>query len=138
MKTLFICRGNIGRSQMAKVIYNTLSKNGDSADCCGTRVNEFEGQKIADIKNDSVEDDIRAMKEIGFDISECTRKQITPDLLNWADQIIVMAERDTWPDYLEINKKIILWEIENPKGVIYEKTCEIRDIIKQKVEEILK
>ncbi len=137
MKTLFICRGNIGRSQMAKVIYNTLSKNGDSADCCGTRVNEFEGQKIIDIKSESVEDDIRSMKEIGFDLSNGTRKQITPELLDWADRIIVMAERDTWPEYLELNPKVIVWEIDNPKDTTYEKTCEIRDVIKQKVEEIL-
>lgn len=137
MKILFICRGNIGRSQMAKEIYNGLCEGKGIADCCGTRVGEFEGQKICDIKNDSVEDDIRAMKEIGFDVSQGIRKQVTPELIESSDKVILMAEKDTWPNYLENNPKVILWDVENPKGVTFEKTCEIRDIIKKKVEQLI-
>ncbi len=119
---------------MAKEFYNKLCVNGGTADACGTRVNEFEGQRICDIKMESVEDDIRAMKEIGFDYSEQRRKQITPDLVDDFDTIVVMAEKDTWPEYLENNPKVILWEVENPKGCTYEKTCEIRDVVKNLVE----
>lgn len=122
---------------MAKEFYNRLAEGKGIAYACGTRVGEFEGQKIRDIKNDSVEDDIRAMKEIGYDISENKRKQITPELVEDTDKVIVMAEKDTWPDYLINNPKVIVWDVENPKGTTYEKTCEIRDIISGKVTELL-
>ena len=136
-KVLFICRGNIGRSQWAKEFYNHFSDGKGTALCCGTRVGEFEGQKICDIKSDSVEDDIKAMQEIGFDISGGIRRHITPELIEDADRVVVMAERDTWPDYLENNQKVIFWDIENPKDTTYEKTCETRDIVKKKVEDFI-
>lgn len=122
---------------MAKEFFNKLSKNGDIADCCGTRVFEFEGQKISDIKNDSVEDDIQAMKELGFDISQGTRKQVTPELIENADKVIVMAERDTWPEYFKSDSKVIFWDVQNPKGQTFKKTCEIRDTLKDKVIELI-
>ncbi len=121
---------------MAKAFYNEFTNSLD-ADSCGTRVGEFEGQKIKDIKNDSVEDDIRAMKEYGLDVSDYTRKQVTEDLVQGFDKVIVMAEKDTWPDYLKENGEIIFWDVENPKGTSFEKTCEIRDIIRAKVKEFV-
>jgi len=138
MKILFVCRGNIGRSQMAKEFFNASCKDGYSADACGTRVGEFEGQLIKDIQNDSVEDDIRAMREVGLDVSNNARKNITPDLVENADRVIVMAERDTLPEYLLSNPKVTYWEIENPKGQTYEKTCEIRDAVRDSVESFLR
>ena len=122
---------------MAKEFYNAIAGEGSIADACGTRVGEFEGQVIADIRTDSVEDDIRSMKEIGYDISKNRRKHITKELIDDADTIVVMAERDTWPDYLNESEKVIVWDVENPKGTSYEKTCEIRDIVRKKVEELL-
>ena len=122
---------------MAKEMYNRLAEGRGIADCCGTRVHEFEGQKISEIGNDSVGIDLRAMNEIGFDISKGTRKQVTPELIEENDKVIVMAEKDTWPEYLENNPKVIVWDVENPKGTTFEKTCEIRDIIKKKVEQLI-
>lgn len=122
---------------MAKEFFNARCKEGSQADACGTRVGEFEGQLIKDIKNDSVEDDIRAMKEVGLDITDNKRKNITSDLVENSDTVIVMAERDTLPEYLINNPKVIYWEVENPKGQTYEKTCEIRDKISQLVEDLL-
>lgn len=138
MKILFVCRGNIGRSQMAKEFFNHLSLDGSVADACGTRVGEFEGQLIKDIQNDSVDDDIRSMREVGLDLANNPRKNITIELVDQADKVIVMAEKDTWPDYLLDNPKVLYWQVENPKGQTYEKTCEIRDIVKGLVMQIVR
>lgn len=133
MKILFVCRGNIGRSQMAKEFYNALHGEKGSADACGTRVGEFEGQKIADIGSESILDDLRAMQEKGIDMSGNVRRQITKEIVDEADHVIVMAEKETWPEYLEGHPKVVVWDVENPKDVGFEKTKEIRDIIKNLV-----
>ena len=137
MKILFVCRGNIGRSQMAKEFFNSLSSKENIADACGTRVGEFEGQRIRDVQTNSVEDDIRSMNEVGLDISNNSRKNITEEMVEESDVVIVMAEKDTWPEYLLGNPKVVYWEVENPKGQTYEKTCEIRDKVKELVKEYL-
>lgn len=129
----FVCRGNIGRSQMAKAFYDSLYPSKEPSLACGTRVGDNEGQKIMDIQTESVEEDIEAMLEIGLDISKNTRRQITKEIVDTSDLLIVMAEKDTWPDYLKESSKVIFWEVENPKDAGYEKTKEIRDIIKNLV-----
>lgn len=101
---------------MAKEFFNRLSVDGSIADACGTCVGEFEGQLIKDIQNDSVEDDIRSMREVGLDLANNPRKNITPEMVESADRVIVMAEKDTWPEYLLNNPKVTYWEVENPKG----------------------
>lgn len=50
MKILFVCRGNVARSQMTEKIYNTLTRSHD-AQSAGTQA-EFEGETLADRKNE--------------------------------------------------------------------------------------
>ena len=47
MKILFVCKGNVGRSQMATALFNKMSKI--KASSAGTNVKEDEGQKIKEI-----------------------------------------------------------------------------------------
>jgi len=45
------------------------------------------------------------MKEKGFDISENICKPITPELINWADKIISMAEveeQTMWTSHVQL------------------------------------
>ncbi len=78
------------------------------------------------------------MREVGLDLANNPRKNITIELVDQADKVIVMAEKDTWPDYLLDNPKVLYWQVENPKGQTYEKTCEIRDIVKGLVMQIVR
>lgn len=74
-------------------------------------------------------------EEKGFDLSENTCKPITPELVNWADKIISMAERNTYesPDYLLNNPKVTFWNIENPnkltKGLAREMIEKIEKLV---------
>ena len=111
MKVLFVCRGNVGRSQMAQALFEKLS--GLKSFSVGTRVN-FEGQKIGDIEPAKFV--ISSMKKYGSDISTNFVKQLTPEMISEFDKIIVMAESETVPNYLKGNKKAEFWEIEDPKG----------------------
>ena len=137
MKILFVCKGNIARSQMADIIFNKLSKR-HYAISAGTVVGSHEGQKIDDMDDLSDQYVIDCMKEIGLDVSEKTRKQLTKDMVEKADKIIVMAEIETIPNYLKNSKKTIFWNIENPKGKSLEEHRLVRDRIKTKVEELIK
>ena len=39
-----------------------------------------------------------------------SREQLTPELVDAADKVIVMAERETWPDYLVEGGKVEFWD----------------------------
>lgn len=111
MKVLFVCRGNVGRSQMAQALFEKLS--GLKSFSVGTKVN-FEGKKIGEIELAKLVVD--SMKKHGLDVSGNMVRQLTPEMVPKFDKIIVMAEQETIPDYLKENKKVEFWEIEDPKG----------------------
>ena len=113
MKILFVCRGNVGRSQMAEVIFNKYSKH--KAISAGTKVYEYEGQKLKDFL--FAKPVINFMKKEGVDISEKTRKQVNQEMVKKFDKIIVMAEPETVPDYLKKNPKSIYWNVQDPIGM---------------------
>ena len=111
MKVLFVCRGNVGRSQMAEALFEKLSEMKSFS--VGTKVN-FEGQKIGEIELAKLVVD--SMRKHGLDVSGNIVKQLKPEMISKFDKIIVMAEPETIPDYLRDNKKVEFWEIEDPKG----------------------
>ena len=113
MKVLFVCRGNVGRSQMATALFVRYS--GYEASSAGTKVFEKEGQKLKDIF--LAEPVIRLMKKEGIDIEENARTQLTPLMIEEFDKIIVMAESETIPEYLHQSNKAEFWNIEDPKGM---------------------
>lgn len=83
MEILFICKGNVARSQMASALFNKYS--GRQTSSAGTNVFEKEGQKLKDIP--LAEPVIRFMREEGLDVSENTRTQVTPEMVGKADTI---------------------------------------------------
>ncbi len=130
MKVLFVCRGNVGRSQMAAELFTKYS--GIKSFSAGIKVFENENQKISEVP--LAEPVIRFMKKEGLDIAENTRKQLTPEMLEQFDKIIVMSEPETIPEYLSQNKNVEFWEIQDPKGMDdkgYEKIIsQIKDKVK--------
>ncbi|MDO8537812.1 MAG: arsenate reductase ArsC [archaeon] len=131
MKILFVCRANIGRSQIAEAFFNKLSKK-HKAISAGAQVDEDNGKVLIEPKV------IEPMKEIGFDISKNKQKQVTQKMIKEADKIICMAKKEELPDYLKKSNKLIFWKVENAKGKDYAFHCKIRDQIKKKVEELVK
>ncbi|MEK6842292.1 MAG: low molecular weight phosphatase family protein, partial [Nanoarchaeota archaeon] len=83
MKVLFVCRGNVGRSQMAQVLFEKLS--GLKSFSVGTKVN-FEGQKIGEIELAKLVVD--SMKKHGLDVSGNIVRQLKPEMVSKFDKII--------------------------------------------------
>lgn len=132
-KILFVCEGNVGRSQICEALYNaqTGTKLASSA---GTRVFENEGQRIDE--NAFAEPVIRFMKREGIDVSQKTRKQITPEMLEDSDRIIVMVKPEAAPDFIKQCSNIEFVEIDDPSGASDETYMRIIDDIKALVHRI--
>ena len=127
MKILFICAGNVGRSQMAEAIFNNLSDGKSMADSAGTKVvredSNREGQKIKD-KDMNI---VNSMQEIGLDVSDYKRKQLTLKMFDEADIVIVINPSENIPEYVQLDKKTIFWEVPDPYNEDLEFTRKVRD-----------
>lgn len=141
MKILFICRGNVGRSQMAAEVFKQLNNNHEILSA-GTKVvspttgESRHGQILKDTKG--AENTIFVLQERGIDASGNRRTQLNPKLVDWADKIVSMAEQDTIPDYLLNSPKAIFWKIIDPKGTALEAHKQILDQINGLVREFIK
>lgn len=112
-KVLFICHGNVGRSQMAQALYNNRV-GADWASSAGTGVFEHEGQRIEE--NPFAEPVIRFMGLEGIDVSQETRKHVTPAMLENADQVIVLTGSEATPEFFKRYSHIECIHIEDPAG----------------------
>lgn len=128
MKILFICRANIGRSQSAAGFYNATHPG--MADSAGTIV-DIPGEKISE--RPGAANIIAAMHDYDIDISNGTRTQLNPDMVDTYDKLIVMAEPDTIPEWLRDNAKTEIWTIADPKGQDMDTTRGIVGQIKDRV-----
>lgn len=139
MKILFVCRGNVGRSQIAEALFNNFSKN-HSATSVGTKVVDKEGKSVEGemLKDrEGAKHIIAVMDEVGIDVRFAARKQVTKDSVDDSDIVVVMAEKETLPDYLLESDKVRYWEIGDPKNQTLEEVRATRDTVDGLVKELL-
>jgi len=123
---------------MAQAFFNHLSEfTSTRTDTMGA---EFEGQTVAErgLVAPSVVMVLELMNEEGLDISSEQRNQLTPELVDAAYKVIVMAQRDSWPDYLVEGGKVVFWEISDPVNVPRETAQSIMDQIKGLMEDLVR
>jgi len=123
---------------MAQAMFNRLSKHQSTS--AGTMVLEMDGQTVA--KRAEVAPSgvlvLELMSEEDQDLSSEQRTQLTPELVDAADKVIVMAERETWPDYLVESGKVEFWDIEDAFNIPIDAVRAIKDQIKVRVEELVR
>lgn len=114
--------------------------DGNEVKSAGTAVSsEKEKSKLGDKPNNEVQILLEVMDEEGIDLRENERKSLTPKMVDWADKIVCMAQRDTIPDYLLQSGKMEYWSIEDGvAGSDYDFFVETIDRIKKKVEKLAK
>ena len=132
MKVLFICRGNVGRSQWAEAFFNNYSKS-HRAISAGTEVSHNEGQTL-----EQYEDVCKVMALEGIDIGHYERKQLTPDAVEDSDLVVAITEKTYCPDYLLQNLDVIYWNVPDAKGTDYETHVRIKDSIKGLVRKLVR
>jgi protein-tyrosine-phosphatase len=147
MNILFVCRANVGRSQVAQVCLNKLSRH--TADSAGIAVDELmvklhlQGRKLKDVTSLSraAEYNLECIRNaFGMDIADKERQQLTPAMVDAADLIVVIAAKEQWPAYLKEGGKVVFWDIPDAVGqddaFVYEVFTQVRRRVEQLVEEI--
>ncbi|MGW2934224.1 arsenate reductase ArsC [Streptomyces sp. NPDC001156] len=121
---LFVCVHNAGRSQMAAAFLTHLA---------GDRVQvRSAGSAPADTVNPAV---VRAMSEVGVDISAEVPKVLTVEAVQASDVVITMGCGDTCPVFA--GKRYLDWELPDPAGQGVEAVRPIRDEIEKRVRGLL-
>jgi protein-tyrosine phosphatase len=113
MKVLFVCEGNINRSQMAEAFLHDLRPDIEIKSA-GTRVTpEKDGQKVRDVSSGR---GIAAMKEVGIDTAEKIVNLLTPEMVEWADRVVLLGPTPggPLPEFLADSDKLEMWAIPDP------------------------
>jgi len=124
-KLLFVCVENSNRSQMSQAFAKMIG--GETVEAYSA------GSKPSGIVNPKA---ITAMKELGYDLSKHESKSLA-DVEQFApfDAVVTMGCGDACP-WMPA-KKFIDWEIPDPKNMEPSDFNKVRDLIKNKVGELL-
>ncbi len=123
-KVLFVCVENSNRSQMAEAFAKIHGKGTVEAFSSGSRPSGKVNPKA-----------VNAMKELGYDLTTHTSKSLNeiPDVEY--DFVATMGCGDECP--LVRAKRREDWQIPDPKHLEPEEFRKVRDLIEQKVKEML-
>jgi arsenate reductase len=126
-KILFVCSGNVARSQMAEAFYNHLTNSKEAYSAGTNKDTPRLYPKIPEMI-------CQVMQEKGIDVSNQKVKTITELFVEEAEQIFVMCNTRFWPNYLlNTSDKTKYWEIEDPYHMGINNIRKIRDHIERKV-----
>ncbi|MCL5068082.1 MAG: arsenate reductase ArsC [Thaumarchaeota archaeon] len=120
---LFVCVENAGRSQMAEAFAKKLGLTASSA---GT----IPSGKVNPVV-------VEAMKEKGIDVSKNAPKMLTAEMIHSASLVVTMGcsveAACPKPILAQMQKKLVDWNLEDPKGRPIEDVRKIRDNIEKLV-----
>nr|MDO8111732.1 arsenate reductase ArsC [Candidatus Sigynarchaeota archaeon] len=130
LSILFVCVGNASRSQMAEAFAHKYLPRNIKIVSAGTK-------PASTISSDT----IKAMAEVGIDMSKQKPKLLTIEMVNDATHFISMGcgvmESCPFPiakDKIEIED----WDLEDTKGKDIAAIRKIRDLIEQKIKDLAK
>lgn len=113
-------------SEMAEAFFEHYAAGKARAFSAGTRPASHIDQTV-----------VKAMREIGIDISSKRPKALTLEMLDGADRVITMgcSVEGVCPAAMVPTED---WQLEDPEGKPIEKVREIRDEIEAKVKELIR
>jgi arsenate reductase (thioredoxin) len=123
-EVLFVCVHNAGRSQMAAALLERHA--------AGKVMVRSAGSTPADEINPAV---VRAMAEIGIDLSEAVPKPLTTQAVEGSDVVVTMGCGDLCPVFP--GKRYVDWELDDPAGRSVDEVRAIRDEIDTRVKSLV-
>ncbi len=127
MKYLFICNGNVARSQEAEYFFNDLSED-DIATSAG--VNAKVGKPLDPLV-------LEVMQEVDYGMVGAYRKLVTEEVVQEADKIISFKPFEELPDFVQRRKDIEFWYVPDPQNQPIEFHRKVRDEVHQRVKNLL-
>ena len=124
LKIIFVCVENARRSQMAQGFAEALGREKVEVYSAGSRPSQQIDLMV-----------IEVMKEKGIDLSSKRPKSLNDLPSIEMDYLVTMGCEETCPAVLA--KKIIEWEIPDPKGKSVDFFREVRDLVEDKVRNLL-
>ncbi|MFE6858547.1 arsenate reductase ArsC [Nocardia sp. NPDC057668] len=121
---LFVCVHNAGRSQMAHGFLTHLAGDRVEVRSAGTTPAESINQMA-----------VRAMAEVGIDITAQTPQILTPGTVETSTVVITMGCGDACPYFPGITYRD--WKLDDPAGQNIEAVRSIRDRIEAHVRDLL-
>lgn len=127
MKYLFICDGNVARSQEAEYFFNDLSED-DIAQSAG--VNAKVGKPLDPLV-------LEVMQEVDYGMVGARRKLVTKEMVDEADKIISFKPFEELPDFVQRRKDIEFWDVPDPQNQPIGFHRKVRDEVHQRVKNLL-
>ena len=81
---------------------------------------------------------IQVMKEDGIDVSLSPVRFLTQHMMDQAGHIYVLTNSNDCPNYLLNSNKVSFWKVDDPSGKQIEEFRKIQDLIKSKIQNIVK
>jgi arsenate reductase (thioredoxin) len=123
---VFACIHNAGRSQMAAAWLKKLA-NPEKARAVSAGTEP--GTQVHPVV-------LEAMKEVGVDLSAAVPRKLTDDLARGASMLITMGCGEACPVVPGLRRED--WPLEDPKGKPMERVREIRDEVRERIEELIR
>jgi len=124
MNVLFVCVANSGRSVMAERLFREAAQGRHDARSAGSEPGSAPHPQVLD-----------ALQELGIDASDHVPRKLDQDALEWADAAVSTCSEEVCPVTPGLRR--ISWVFEDPKNLPLERVREIRDEIKESVEQLV-
>ena len=121
---LFVCTHNAGRSQMAQAFFE---RDCTTREC---RAESAGSQPARQVWPEVVE----VMREVGIDLAGRKPKRLSVEMQLHADWAVTMGCGDVCP---YVPTRVDDWDIPDPAGKSIEEVREIRDLIEERVSELV-
>lgn len=129
MNILFVCNGNVARSQEAELFFNVLKHDSNSVAMSGG-INVRIGKPIDPLV-------VEVMNELSHDISGAVRKFTDEAMAGSADLVISFKPADELPEFLKNHANIRYWNVADPQAQPIEFHREVRNEVKNKVTKLI-
>ncbi len=121
---LFVCTHNAGRSQMAQAFFERDCTTDCRAESAGSQPGRQVWPEV-----------VQVMHEVGIDLAGNKPKRLTVEMQLHADWAVTMGCGDVCP---YVPTRVDDWDIPDPAGKPLEEVREIRDLIAERVTDLLR